>query len=197
MDLKQRTVLLLFFSSIVAIAQIQTRAYIGAGIGITSNMGYKDPDTFAMAGLDSERPLGLLRLNFLFSPTDKITYGDVSRINGEALYYFRIKNDFMLGGGANTGSIVFHDLKTSRHRIEPRLGFVFGNDNLRCFVNVQILSTDPLYSVRGVIMNTEWNFKKSWRLGFTSSVEHIRSKVVPDVINGWGNRANISILYIF
>lgn len=196
MNLKQQIVLLLFFSS-VAIAQIQTKAYIGAGIGITSNMGYKDPDTFVMAGLDSKHPLGLLRLNFLFSPTNKIAYGDVSRINGEALYYFRIKNDFMLGGGANTGSIIFHDLRTSRYRVEPRLGFVFGNDNLRCFVNVQILSTDPLYSVRGLIMNTEWNFKKSWRLGFTSSIEYIRSKVMPGVIDGWGNRANISILYVF
>ncbi len=101
------------------VAKAQTEVVVTGTLGNYHSLGYKAPFISEGIQIESEKPRSLWITSLIYSPTDKILYGDVKQVKGQLNGYLKNRNSLLFGAGFSVSKIWFLDLNDSRIALDP------------------------------------------------------------------------------
>ncbi len=175
MSLKVWKIYAVFISCCVSVSA-EIKVPIIADIGNSGQLGYKRPDIGLSAGLESYHQNYWFHITGKFSPTDKISYGDVTQygVNGEM--FWKNRCGLFVGGGGHLRNITFHDLHESHWTYGPTVSGGWLSGGFRVVVRGYAYERDTRYDFSGVSWSVTYDLKGRLRLGSEQGFYRLRSK---------------------
>ena len=142
-------------------------------VGNYHALGYRAPFIWNTLQFESDNSKRLMIFNVSYSPTNKLTYGDVEQIKTKFAGYLEDRGLF-LGGGFTASKIMFIDLHDSRARLASFVGAGFEDGQTRYLITYEQALIDYYLSR---VLNGEMAYtRKHFRVGSDMTLYHLNNR---------------------
>ncbi len=145
----------------------ETKIPVVVNIGHAGQLGYKWPVVSVSAGLESYHENHWSHVTGKFSPTDKISYGDVTRYGVTGEIFWKSRRGLFIGGGGTLRNIRFHDLGPGQSywTYGPTVAGGWLKDGTRIILRGHVYEHDVRYDFYGLSWTITHDIKARIRLG--------------------------------